>query len=89
MSLSNAFRAIKQSEFEKHDELLDRPIVRFSPEPSMLKSAKKQTIELKVNPGDSQNTETYKYPYHVFEQGTAEDFMLWKNQINDIINKNP
>ena len=44
----------------------------------MLKSAKKQTIKLRVSPGDKLNVEIYKYPYHIFESSMAEKLMLWK-----------
>ena len=87
MNLSTKFREIKQGEFEKSAEFMEKPLIRFHPDCSGLKKAQKQSIDLRVNPGDNLNEETFKYPYTVFETGTVEDLLLWGRQLTDVIEK--
>ena len=89
MSLSTTFKAIGQKDFEKHEILMDKPLIRFSPDVSRLQKATKHSIELKVNPADAADLQTYKYPYLILETGTVEDLLLWKNQVEEVINKKP
>ena len=89
MNLSTKFREIKQGEFEKSAEFMEKPLIRFHPDGSGLKKAQKQSIDLRVNPGDVLNEETFKYPYTVFETGTVEDLLLWGRQLTDVIEKKP
>ena len=44
---------------------------------------------MRVNPADEADLQTYKYPYLVFEDGTVEDLLLWKNQVEEVIGKKP
>ena len=87
MNLSTKFRELKQGEFEKSGEFMEKPLIRFHPDCSGLKKAQKQSIDLRVNPGDDLNEETFKYPYTVFATGTVEDLLLWGRQLTDVIEK--
>ena len=89
MKLSSAFRALKQTDFEKTEILMDKPLIRFSPDVSRIQKSSKHSIKLRVNPADEADLQTYKYPYLVFEDGTVEDLLLWKNQVEEVIGKKP
>ena len=89
MKLSSAFRALKQTDFEKTEILMDKPLIRFSPDVSRIQKSSKHSIELRVNPADEADLQTYKYPYLVFEDGTVKDLLLWKNQVEEVIGKKP
>ena len=87
--LSSKFRALKQVDYEKGDSLFTKPLIRFYPNASRMASAKRNTIELGVNPGDDLNTNTFKISYAVFEAGTIEDLIEWQRTLKDIIEKKP
>ena len=89
MKLSSAFRALKQTDFEKTEILMDKPLIRFSPDVSRIQKSSKHSIELRVNPADEADLQTYKYPYLVFEDGTVKDLLLWKNQVEKVVGKKP
>ena len=89
MKLSSAFRALKQTDFEKTEIIMDKPLIRFSPDVSRIQKSSKHFIELRVNPADEADLQTYKYPYLVFEDGTVEDLLLWKKQVEEVIGKKP
>ena len=85
--LSASFRALKQTEFEKLDSIVTKPLIRFYPNQGRLKSSKKQAIELSINPTDDLNENTFKTDYHVFDHGTVEDLIEWKKTLSDVIKK--
>ena len=87
MNLSTKIREIKQGGFEKSAEFMEKPLIRFHPDYRGLKKAQKQSIDLRVNPGDDLNEETFKHLYTVFETGTVEDLLLWGRQLTDVIEK--
>ena len=87
MKLSSAFQALKQTDFEKTEILMDKPLIRFSPDVSRIQKSSKHSIELRVDPADEADLQTYKYPYLVFEDGTVEDLLLWKNQVEEVIQR--
>ena len=87
--LSAAFKSLKQSEYEKENAVLGKPLIRFYPNPGKLSKAKRQTIELSVNPGDDLLENTYKVQYSIFEGGTVEDLLEWKEMLEKIISRKP
>ena len=87
--LSASFRALKQTDYEKVDAIVNKPLIRFYPNQGRLKSSKKQTIELSVNPMDDLNENTFKTDYHIFDHGTVEDLIEWRKTLADVIEKKP
>ena len=87
--LSSAFRALKQQDYEKSDAIFNKPLIRFYPNQSRLKTAKKQSTELKVDPTDKANENTFKVHYQIFETGTVEDLIEWKAMLRNIIERKP
>ena len=85
--LSSAFRALKQQDYEKSDAIFNKPLIRFYPNQSRLKTAKKQSRELKVDPADKANENTFKVHYQIFETGTVEDLIKWKALLRNVIEK--
>ena len=80
MKLSSAFWALSQKDFEKTEILMDKPLIRFSPDVSQIQKSVKHSIKLRVNPANEADLQTYKYPYLVFEDGMVEDLLLWKTR---------
>ena len=68
---------------------MEKLLIRFHPDCSVLKKAQKQLIDLQVNPGGGLYDETFKYQCTVFQSGTVEDLLLWGHEIADIIKGNP
>ena len=73
--LSALFRALKQTELEKVDSIVTKSRTGFYPNQGRLKSSKKQTIALSVNPTDNLTKNTFKTDYHNFDHRTVDDLI--------------
>ena len=56
-------------------------MIRFYPNQGKLAKAKKESIDLVVDPGSHNLRNTYEIKYPIFEGGTIEDLLEWNDTL--------
>ena len=50
-------------------------------------STKSRSFDIPMNPSDDKDTETYRVKVKTFSEGSAEAWILWRQELDDLIDK--